>query len=394
MTPCRIILKPKEEIRIVRGHPWVYGNEIAKLEGDIRSGELAEVFSASGSFVGKGFLNTASKIFVRLLSRDPASVIDEEFFRQILLRADGFRKETGCGDSYRVLFGEADGIPGLIVDRYGDYLVVQILSLGIDRRKDMFVKLLVEQFRPAGILERSDVPLRKKEGLEEFSGILYGTVPDTVVLRENEIFLQVNLKEGQKTGTFLDQRENHAALKSYAEGKRVLDCFSHAGGFGLHAARYGAKSVECVDISSLAVNEIETNARLNGFSNVTALRADVFTLLRGYEKENRRFDLLILDPPAFAKTGEAVERAFAGYKEINLRAMRLLVSGGILFTCSCSQHMTPELFLEMLTEAAEDAGKIVQMVEFRIQGKDHPTLLGSDESLYLKCLVLRVQDKL
>lgn len=394
MTPCRIFLKPKEELRIVRGHPWVYGNEVARMEGDIRSGELAEVFSAAGTFVGKGYLNTASKIFVRILSRDPASVIDEGFFREILLRADRFRRESGCGDSYRVLFGEADGIPGLIVDRYGDYLVVQILSLGIDRRKEMFVRLLVELFRPSGIYERSDVPIRRKEGLEEFSGVLFGTVPDTVVLRENEVFLEVNLKEGQKTGTFLDQRENHAALRPYVEGKRVLDCFSHAGGFGLHAARYGAREVECVDLSPLAVKEIETNARLNGFDNVTAVRADVFALLRQYEKEGRSFEAIILDPPAFAKTGEAVERAFAGYKEINLRAMKLLTSGGILFTCSCSQHMTPDLFLGMLQEAAEDSGRLVQMVEFRIQGKDHPTLLGSEESLYLKCLVLRVQEKI
>ncbi|HRY78484.1 MAG TPA: class I SAM-dependent rRNA methyltransferase, partial [Candidatus Izemoplasmatales bacterium] len=303
------------------------------------------------------------------------------------------RLNLGYQDSYRALFGEADGIPGLIVDRYGEYLVVQILSLGIDRRKEMFTRLLVAEFAPRGILERSDVSVRAKEGLPETVQVLYGTVPDTVVIDENGLKMAVDLRGGQKTGTFLDQRGNHAALKPYVFDKTVLDCFSHTGGFGLHAAFYGASDVECVDISASAVRQMEANARLNGLSNIHPIQADVFSLLRSRLGEGKQYDVVILDPPAFTKTADKLEKAYSGYKEINLQAMKLLRAGGYLVTCSCSQHMTPGLFLEMLGEAAADSGRLVQMAEFRIQGQDHPTLLGSEESLYLKCVILRVEDR-
>jgi 23S rRNA (cytosine1962-C5)-methyltransferase len=392
MDHCRITLKPKEEIRIVQGHPWVYNNEIARMEGDIRSGDLADVFAANGTYVGRGFLNTASKIFVRILTRKDVEP-DEAFFRALIHQANEARRDLGYENSYRAFFAEADGIPGFIVDKYGDYLVIQILSLGIDRRKEMFLRLLVEEFHPLGIYERSDVSVRIKEGLDEFKGIVYGNVPNFVIIQENELSMAVDIENGQKTGTFLDQQGNHAAIRPYVADKSVLDCFSHTGGFGLHAAKYGARKVTCVDISALAVEQIGANARLNGLMNVETVKTDVFALLREYQKENRVFDVVVLDPPAFTKNLENLDKAYAGYKEINLQAMKIVQNGGYLITCSCSHYMTPELFLAMLLEAANDSDRIVQMVEFRTQGKDHPTLLGSEESLYLKCVILRIDDK-
>lgn len=391
MTTCKIYLKPNEEVRIIQGHPWVYNNEIDYLEGDIKSGEIAFVFSSKKLFIGKGFLNTSSKIFVRILSRQESQIIDEDFFYQLILNANLSRIDLGYQNSYRVLFGEADGIPGFIVDKYGDYLSLQILSLGIDMRKEMFIKILIALFQPKGIYERSDVSVRKKEGLELFKGVIYGEVPDLVLIQENQILLEVDIKGGQKTGSFLDQQDNHNALKPYVKNKSVLDCFSHTGGFGLHAAYHQAKSVTCIDISEHAVEQIKSNAKLNNFDQIIAQKADVFEALRDYQQKQEYFDVVILDPPAFAKKKDDVKKAYQGYKEINLQAMKIVNDNGYLVTCSCSHYMTPSLFLEMLMDAANDAHKIAQMVEFRIQGKDHPALLGSDESLYLKCVILKIK---
>ncbi|MFA5006836.1 MAG: class I SAM-dependent rRNA methyltransferase [Candidatus Izemoplasmatales bacterium] len=392
MDGCRLILKPKEEVRIRNGHAWVYGNEVARIEGEIVSGELANVYSAKGDFIGKGYLNTASKILVRILARDDVA-IDRAFFKERLRAADAARRELGFTGSYRAFFAESDGIPGLIVDKYEDWLVVQVLSLGIEKRKAMFVELLVELFAPQGIYERSDVAVRIKEGLEEAKGVLYGTVPDLVRVEENGVLMDVDVKNGQKTGSFLDQRENHAAIAPYVRGKDVLDCFSHTGGFGLAAAKAGAKSVVCVDISASACDRIEKNAALNGFANVSVIKADVFSLLREEFAKGNQYDVVVLDPPAFTKNVENLANAYAGYKEINIQGLRLVRHGGYLVSCSCSHYMTPALFLEMLLEAGVDAGRIVQMIEFRTQGKDHPTLLGSEESFYLKVVVLRVLDR-
>jgi len=392
MQTCKIYLKPKEEIRIVQGHPWVYSNEIEKIEGTIKSGDLAYVYSYKNQFIGKGYLNTSSKIFVRILSRDEQTEIDEPFFRNLIQKSNQSRIDLGYQNSYRVLFGEADGIPGFIVDKYGDYLSLQILSLGIDLRKEMFIKILVDLFHPKGIYERSDVPVRKKEGLDLFKGVVYGTVPETVLIKENELQMEVDIINGQKTGSFLDQQDNHNALKPYVKDKTVLDCFSHIGGFGLHAAYHHAKEVTCLDISEHAVLQIERNAKLNKLNNVKAVKADVFEQLRTYQLNQQKFDIVILDPPAFAKKVDDVKKAYQGYKDINLQALKIINDNGYLMSCSCSHYMTPALFLDMLMEASNDAKKITQMVEFRIQGKDHPALLGSDESLYLKCVVLRVKN--
>jgi 23S rRNA (cytosine1962-C5)-methyltransferase len=391
MNVCQIYLKPKEEYRILEGHPWVFSNEIDRIESPIKSGEIAYVYNHKGLFVGKGFLNTSSKIFVRILSRNIDEIIDEAFFEQIISKSNQSRIDLGYENSYRVLFGESDGIPGFIVDKYGDYLSIQILSYGIDIRKKMFIDLLIKLFNPKGIFERSDVSVRKKEGLELFKGTVYGTVPEKILIKENELTMEIDIMNGQKTGSFLDQQDNHRAIKPYAKNKTVLDCFSHIGGFGLHAAYYGAKSVTCIDISETAIHQINTNAKLNGLSQVEAYKADVFNQLRQYQEDNQKFDVIVLDPPAFAKKVEDVKKAYQGYKEINLQALKLIEDDGYLFTCSCSHYMTPALFLDMLIDASKDAKKSTQMVEFRIQGKDHPARLGTDESLYLKCVVLRVK---
>ena len=391
MNSCNIYLKPKEEMRVEEGHPWVYSNEIEKIEGIIKSGEIAYVYSNVKKFLGKGFLNTSSKIFVRILSKNIDESIDENFFKDLIVQANQSRLDLGYKHSYRVLFGESDGIPGLIVDKYGDYLSIQILSYGIDIRKEMFIDILVNLFQPKGIYERSDVPVRKKEGLPLYKGVIYGEVPDYVIIKENDLDMKIDIINGQKTGSFLDQQDNHRAMKSYVNNKKVLDCFSHIGGFGLHAAYYGAKEVTCIDISESAVKQILENAKLNNLTHVHAEKADVFNQLRLYQEKNETFDVVVLDPPAFAKKNEDIKKAYRGYKDINLQALKIIRSNGYLVTCSCSHYMTPSLFLEMLIEASRDAKKTTQMIEFRIQGKDHPARLGSDESLYLKCVILRVK---
>ena len=391
MDICKLYLQPKEEIRIEQGHPWVYGNEIDQIKGPIKSGDLAYVYASNGQFIGKGFLNTTSKIFVRILSRNENEVIDEDFFKDLIIRSNQSRLDMGFKNSYRVLFGEADGIPGFIVDKYDEYLSIQILSLGIDMRKEMFIKILVELFNPKGIYERSDVPVRKKEGLPLFKDTVFGYVPDIVKIKENELLMEIDIKNGQKTGSFLDQQENHNALKPYVKNKTVLDCFSHIGGFGLHAAYHHAKSVTCLDISEHAVEQIKRNAKLNHLNQVEAYKADVFNELRTYQEQQKTFDVIILDPPAFAKKRDDIKKAYKGYKDINLQALKIINPDGYLVSCSCSHYMTPQLFLDMLMDASHDARRITQMIDFNIQSKDHPSLLGSDESLYLKCVTLKVK---
>lgn len=383
-----VILKKSEEQRILEGHPWIFSNEIHAFEGTIASGELCDVYSYDKTYIGRGFLNTASKIMVRMLSFKPI-IVDEAFFIERISNAYLYRKNLGFLDNCRVVFGEADLLPGLIVDKYGDYLSIQVLSLGMEKRKDMIVHALISIFHPKGIMERSDTPIRLKEGLEPVKQKLYPTdFNPHVTIEENGVFLQVDLENGQKTGYFLDQKTNRKALEQYVNGKRVLDCFSHTGGFALHAAHYGASKVTALDISQKACQDILENAKLNHIE-LEVICTDVFDYLR-QEAHLGEFDVIVLDPPAFTKSKDTVEKAYRGYKEINMSALKLLEKNGILMTFSCSQHMSPALFLQMLKEAAIDAKKMVQMVDFKIQSPDHPTRLGSDESLYLKCVVLRV----
>lgn len=384
----KVFLNKNEEIRLLEGHPWVFSNEVNHFEGKIVSGEICSVYSYDNKFIGKGFFNSSSKIIVRLLTLEDID-IDEEFYRNRIQKAYDYRKSIGLDDNFRLIFSEADGLSGLIVDKYGDFLSIQILSLGMEKIKDLIIKLLVDITKCKGIYERSDVSIRKKEGLEEFKGIVYGDFNPLVEIVENGIKMYVDLENGQKTGYFLDQKYNRANLKNYVKDKTVLDCFSHTGGFALHAAHYGAKEVVAVDISEKAVNDIEKNAKLNGFENIKAEQADVFEYLRKEDNYNK-FDCIILDPPAFTKSKETINKAYKGYKDINLQAMKMIKEGGILFTFSCSEHMKPSLFLEMLADAKKDSGRLIQLIDFRIQAPDHPTLLESDEGLYLKCAVLHI----
>ena len=384
-----LTLKKGEERRIISGHPWVYANEVAKIDGKDAQGSIAKVLGYDKRFIGYGYINHTSKIIVRLLTRDETE-INRDFFYNRIKQANDYRLSLGYKDNYRVVFGESDLLPALIVDKYGDYLSVQFLALGMEVRKEMITEILVELFHPKGIYERSDVMVREKEGLKLTKGVLYGEVKEFVEIEENGVRLEIDLINGQKTGYFLDQKENRANLKHYVKNKDVLDCFSNIGGFSLCAALYGARTVTSVDSSESAINQLEKNAKLNGFNNITAVKADVFDQLRLYKKEKRKFDCIILDPPAFTKSKDTVKEGYKGYRDINILALKQLNKGGYLITCSCSQHLTINLFLEMIKESVSVANVDAKLVELRSQGKDHATLIGLDESLYLKVAVIHV----
>lgn len=384
-----IYLKRGEENRLRSGHPWVYANEVARIEGKDKNGSLASVYSFDGKFVGKGYINHLSKILVRLFIYDENESDTDELFRSRLQAAADYRKKLGYDNAFRLVFAEADNLPALIVDKYADWLVCQFLSLGMDKQKERIVRLLAEMFSPKGIYERSDVAVRQKEGLEEKTGVLYGEVPDEIIIEENGVKMSVDVKHGQKTGYFLDQKENRACARKYAEGAEVLDCFSNSGGFSMNVA-FVAKSVLAVDISRLATETVERNAKLNGYKNVDTLTDDVFEVLRRFKADGKKFDLVILDPPAFCKSADEVKDAYRGYKDINILGMKLVREGGFLITSSCSHYMTFPLFEKMLAEAAKESGRRVRTVELKSQAPDHPSLLLADETQYLKFFVLQV----
>ena len=383
-----IYLKKNEEKRIVAGHSWVYANEVARIEGKDKNGSLASVFSSDGKFIGKGYINHASKILVRIFIRGNETD-DKEFYLRRLTEAWQYRVKLGYGNCCRVVFAEADNLPALIVDKYGDYLAVQFLSLGVDMRKKLITECLAEIFLPKGIFERSDVALRKKEGLTEVKGVLYGEVPDLVEIEENALKMLVDVKNGQKTGYFLDQKENRFAARRYAAGGDVLDCFCNSGGFTVNCATV-ARSVTACDVSQPALDSVLKNAEINGLKNISTVCGDAFALLRDFRKQGKTFDLVILDPPAFCKTADEVKEAYRGYKDINIQGMKLVKSGGFLITCSCSHYMTQTLFERMLTEAAKESGRTVRSVEVKTQAPDHPSLLCADETHYLKFYVLHI----
>ena len=385
-----LTLKKGEERRILAGEPWIFANEVAKISGEGKQGEVCKVVASDGRFVCLGYINHLSKIIVRVLSYTEET-IDRQFFFNRIKSANDYRLKLGYSNNYRVVFGESDLLPALIVDKFGDYLSCQFLALGMEKRKDMIVDILVELFNPKGIYERSDVAVRKKEGLNEVKGVLYGEVPEKVLIRENGLDIYVDLIEGQKTGYFLDQKENRDNLKHYVNGATVLDCFCNLGGFSLCAGKYGAKSVTSVDVSQKALNLVNESAKLNGLDGViTTVQADVFEILREYRKQNAHFDVIVLDPPAFTKSKDTVKDGLKGYKDINVQALKLLKSGGFLITCSCSQHVSVKQFTDMLAQSARECGKRVKMVELRTQGKDHASLMGVEESIYLKVAVLYI----
>ncbi len=387
--PYSVYLKKGEEKRVKQGHSWVYANEVARIEGKDKNGSLASVYSFDGKFIGKGYINHLSKILVRIFIRDEYQSDDKDFYLNRIIDANQTRVNLGYDNCYRMVFAEADGLPALVVDKYDDILVCQFLSLGINMRKNLIVECLVELFAPRGIYERSDVAVRKKEGLEEQTGVLYGEVPDRVIIVENGIKMAVDVKGGQKTGYFLDQKENRYAARRYAKDKTVLDCFCNSGGFSLNCATV-AKEVTAVDISQSALDSVNENASLNGFDNVHTVCDDVFEALRKYKAKNRKFGLVILDPPAFCKSASEVKDAIRGYKDINILGLKLVEKGGYLISSSCSHYMTFPLFEKMLVEAAKESGRIVRTMEIKSQAPDHPSLLCAEETQYLKFFVLQV----
>lgn len=382
-----IYLKKNEEKRILAGHSWVYANEVAKIEGKEKNGSLACVYSNDGKFIGKGYINHASKILVRIFIRG-SETDDKAFYLKKIKEANDFRMKLGYENCYRIVFAEADGLPALIVDKYGDYLVIQCLSLGIDMRKAMICECLQELFLPKGIYERSDVSVRKKEGLSEVKGLLYGEVPDYVEIEENGLKMLVDVKNGQKTGYFLDQKENRLAARRYAHGE-ILDCFCNSGGFSINSATV-ADSVTACDISELALKNVIENAKLNGLKNIQTLCGDVFEVLHRFRKEKKQFDTVILDPPAFCKTADEINDACRGYKDINLTAMKIVKSGGFLITCSCSHYISRQMFEKILQTSAKESGRTVRCVEIKTQAPDHPAALGAEETSYLKFYVLNI----
>ncbi len=383
-----VTLKRNEEKKVLNGYPWIFANEVQKIEGKDKQGSVAEIKAFDGRYVGKGFINHHSKIIVRILTTK-SEEINKDFFAEKIKIADEGRRELGYNDNYRVVFGESDNLPGLIVDKYGDKLSVQFLSLGMEVVKNDVIDILVKRFAPSTIYERSDVAIREKEGLPLKKGVIYGKNETQSIIVENGLKLIVDLENGQKTGYFLDQKENRDDLKFYVKDKTVLDCFCNEGGFSLCAKKYGAKEVTAIDISKTAIELVEKNARLNALEINTRI-ADVFEALREYRKSGEKFGVIVLDPPAFTKTADTVKAGYKGYKDINANALKLVEKGGYLVTCSCSQHLTLPLFLQMIKESVFESGVRAKLVELRTQGKDHAVCIGYDESLYLKVAVIKV----
>ena len=397
---------PKAERSLKAGHPWVYGEEVTAVEGVYQNGDMVDVVSSKGRYLGSGWVNDHSKIRVRVISRNANDTFDEAFFRRRVRYALDYRKTVMGPIDYRccrLIFGEADQFPGLTVDRFENVLVTQVLSLGMERRKDMVYRALVELLREDGetidaIYERNDVAIRALEGLEQGKGFypMEGLITDLsghVTITENGIKYDVDYIEGQKTGFFLDQKYNRLSIHKICQGMDVLDCFTHTGSFALNAGIAGAKSVLGIDASQLAVDQATENAKLNGLQEVVKFQCeDVFALLPRLEAEGRKFDVIILDPPAFTKSRSSVKNAVKGYREINLRAMKLLKDGGFLATCSCSHFMTYELFTQTIRQAAKNVHKRLRQVEYRHQAPDHPILWAAEESYYLKFYIFQVMN--
>ena len=384
-----IYLRRGREQRVLGGHPWVFRSDIEREDG-AADGLPVRVLSSAGRFLAMAVYNPRSQISLRILSRRDEP-IDGAFIRGRVRRALDYRRRFADLNSCRLIFAESDGLPAVIADKFGDVIVLQILCLGMERFKGDIVDALAQELSPRGIYERNDVPVRELEGLSQQTGLLFGEVPDRVEMQENGVRFLVDVKEGQKTGFFLDQKENRAAIAPFVSGMRVLDCFTHTGSFALHAAHYGAAEVTGVDISEHACACALENARLNGVEDRVRFEcANAFDFLRAHQTAKEQYDVVILDPPAFTKTRSAVEGALRGYKEINLRGMKLTRDGGFFVTCSCSQHVTPDLFRGMLLEAQKDARVQLRQIEWRTQGRDHPILLASPETQYLKCGIFQV----
>lgn len=394
-----VTLKKGEGRTVKAGGMWIYDNEIDSVMGSFSDGDIVLVHDFDGYPMGKGYINRASKIRVRLLTRDESVEIDEAFFEKRLQNAWEYRKKTVDTSSCRIVFGEADFLPGIVIDKFSDVLVVQSLALGIDRYKELIVDLLKEILEKDGIhirgvYERSDVKVRKQEGMELYKGFIGEPFDTDVEIVENGVHYMVDVKDGQKTGFFLDQKYNRLAIQKLCKGARVLDCFTHTGSFALNAGIAGAAEVTGVDASELAVQQATKNAALNGLTDsVKFICEDVFELLPALEKAGEKYDVVILDPPAFTKSRNSIKNATKGYREINLRAMKLVKNGGYLATCSCSHFMSYELFTKTINQAAHNVHKRLRQVEFRTQAPDHPILWAADESYYLKFYIFQVVEE-
>ena len=400
MESAVVRIKKGEGRSLKAGGMWIYDNEIDTIKGDYVNGDMVFVEDFDGYPLGHGFINTNSRLTVRIMSRKKDTVVDDDFLEMRVRAAWEYRKTTTDTSSCRLIFGEADFLPGIVIDKFSDVLVVESLALGIDRFKpvilDKLKKVLAEDgIQIRGVYERSDAKVRLQEGMERFKGFIGDPSDTKVEIVENNVHYLVDVKDGQKTGFFLDQKYNRLAIQRLCAGKRVLDCFTHTGSFALNAGLAGASSVLGVDASELGVAQAEENAALNGLSDTVKFRcADVFELLPELERQGEKFDVVILDPPAFTKSRSSVKNAVKGYREINLRGMKLVKDGGYLATCSCSHFMTPELFEKTIREAAGNVHKRLRQVEYRTQAPDHPILWSGDEtSYYLKFFIFQVCDE-
>lgn len=378
----------KKGVQRVRArHCWIYRSDLTQ-HGDAQPGEVVRVLDPRGRVLGSALYSSRSQIALRMISFGDAE-INREFWVARLISAEQLRAAiVRDASAYRLIYGESDFLPSLIVDRYNDCMVIQTLSQGMESLKQMWIDLLVERYSPQAIIERNEARVRDLEGLPRTTEIAYGSHSGEIIIEENDVRLAVNLVEGQKTGAFLDQRENRLASRAYARG-RALDCFSYHGAFALHFART-CEHVIAADVSAPAIVQAKRNAELNNAANIEFIEANVFDLLREMEQTGERFDVINLDPPAFAKNRASMEAAARGYKEINLRAIKMLLPGGTLITSTCSYHMSEEAFLNVLAEAASDAGRSLQLIEKRTQSRDHPVLISMPETHYLKCMILRV----
>lgn len=388
----KVYLKRKITPRVVNGHPWIFNNEVEKVEGEVAGGDTAEVFTHDNKFVGKGYINPKSQILVRLLTRSRSEEINDDFFFQQLSQCWEYRKKLGYVENCRLVFGEADSLPQLIIDKFNDYFVIQTVALGIDRWKPAIVAALNKIFQPKGIYERNDVPVRELEGLPQQKGFLSAPFDTKIIINENGFKFHVDIENGQKTGYFLDQQDNRRAIRNIVKGAEVLGAFTYTGTFEIHAAGYGARSVLGLDISANAVEQANKNAVLNGVQDTCRFEtANAFDVLKQWGKDGRSYDVVMLDPPAFTKSRETIQKAITGYKEINLRGMKLVRPGGFLVTSSCTSLVNPELFLQTIDMAAKDARRKIRQVTFQTQAGDHPVIRGMDNTQYLKFLVVQVQ---
>lgn len=388
----KVYLKKKISNRIANGHPWIFNNEVDRVEGTVNGGETVEVFTHDKKFVGKGYINPKSQILVRLFTHNKLDEINEDFFYRRIQQCWEYRKKLGYIENCRLVFGEADELPQLIIDKFNDYFVIQTLALGIDIWKPAIVNALQSIFDPKGIYERNDVPVRELEGMVQQKGFLSAAFDTKIIINENGLKFHVDIENGQKTGYFLDQQDNRRAIRNIVKGADVLGVFTYTGTFEIHAAHYGAKSVLGIDISENAVQEARKNAELNNLQNICTFEtANAFDVLKKWSKEGRQYDVVMLDPPAFTKSRETIQKAVAGYNEINLRGMKLLKPGGFLVTSSCTNLVNPQLFLQVIDKAAKDAKRKIRQVCFQPQSADHPIVPGIESTEYLKFLIVEVK---